>query len=72
MDVNIGSVRIVDLTIEKRPQVSRMEIVDSGRRRRFQQRGQTCDRGGELFRPASGHVNSTTPWDHCFHLNDLA
>jgi len=35
MDVNIDSVRTVDLTIEKRPQVSRMEIVDSGRRRRF-------------------------------------
>ncbi len=31
MDVNIDSVR----SIEKRPQVSRMEIVDSGRRRRF-------------------------------------
>lgn len=35
MDVNIDGVRTVDLTIEKRPQVSRMEIVDSGRRRRF-------------------------------------
>lgn len=35
MDVNIDSVRNVDLTIEKRLQVSRMEIVDSGRRRRF-------------------------------------
>ncbi|WP_085034928.1 IS66-like element accessory protein TnpA [Ensifer aridi] len=35
MDVNIDSVRTVDLTIEKRLQVSRMEIVDSGRRRRF-------------------------------------
>ncbi|WP_105373312.1 IS66-like element accessory protein TnpA [Neorhizobium huautlense] len=35
MDVNIDSVRTVDLTLEKRPQVSRMEIVDSGRRRRF-------------------------------------
>ncbi len=35
MDVNIDSVRTVDLTIEKRPQVSRMEIVDSGRRCRF-------------------------------------
>ncbi|CZT37353.1 Transposase and inactivated derivatives [Rhizobium sp. 9140] len=31
----IDSVRTVDLPIEKRPQVSRMEIVDSGRRRRF-------------------------------------
>jgi len=31
----MDSVSIVDLTIEKRPQVSRMEIVDSGRRRRF-------------------------------------
>lgn len=35
MDVNIDSVRTVDLTLEKRLQVSRMEIVDSGRRRRF-------------------------------------
>ncbi|MGQ8632083.1 hypothetical protein ACUTJJ_11470 [Agrobacterium sp. DKPNP3] len=35
MDVNIDSVRNVDLTIEKRLQVSRMDIVDSGRRRRF-------------------------------------
>jgi transposase len=35
MDVNTDSVSIVDLTIGKRPQVSRMEIVDSGRRRRF-------------------------------------
>lgn len=35
MDVNIDSVRTVDLTLEKRPQVSRMEIVESGRRRRF-------------------------------------
>ena len=35
MDVNIDSVRNVDLTIEKRLQVSRMEIIDSGRRRRF-------------------------------------
>lgn len=35
MDVSIDRVRTVDLTIEKRPQVSRMEIVDSGRRRRF-------------------------------------
>jgi len=31
----MDSVRNVDLTIEKRLQVSRMEIVDSGRRRRF-------------------------------------
>lgn len=35
MDVNIDSVRTVDLTIETWPQVSRMENVDSGRRRRF-------------------------------------
>lgn len=35
MDVNIDSVRTVEFTMEGRPQVSRMEIVDSGRRRRF-------------------------------------
>lgn len=35
MDVNIDSVIAMGVTIESRPQVSRMEIVDSGRRRRF-------------------------------------
>src|SRR4051794_7562263 len=35
MDVNIDSVVAMDVTIDSRPQVSRMEIVDSGRRRRF-------------------------------------
>ncbi|WP_375679911.1 transposase [Rhizobium sp. T1470] len=35
MDVNIDGVIAMDVTIEGRPQVSRMEIVDSGRRRRF-------------------------------------
>lgn len=35
MDANIDSVIAMDVTIDSRPQVSRMEIVDSGRRRRF-------------------------------------
>jgi transposase len=35
MDVNIASVIAMDVTMESRSQVSRMEIVDSGRRRRF-------------------------------------
>jgi transposase len=35
MDVHIDSVIAMDVTIDSRPQVNRMEIVDSGRRPRF-------------------------------------